>query len=39
LAWAKSKQNEIMEMKKEYLPKWNSKKEEDKQILKAESGK
>lgn len=39
LAWAKSKHTEVMGMKQEYLPKWNNKKEEDKQILKAESGK
>lgn len=39
VAWAKAHQAEIMKMKNEYLPKWESKAEADKQTLRAESGK
>jgi hypothetical protein len=39
LEWAKNKNEEIKQKKEEYLPKWLSKSEEDKQMLKADSGK
>lgn len=38
-AWAKQNTGSIKKLKQEYLPKWQSKNDSDKQILRAESGK
>lgn len=38
-AWAKQNAGSVQKLKQEYLPKWQSKDNVDKQILRAESGK